>query len=168
MDDFGQIFAQYRSRIYRYLCHLVHDADLAEDLVQETFLKAYRALSQKSRPENMSAWLYAIATNTAFSALRRRKLIAWLPFHGNAEAARIAARPGYEARLGERELVAQALARLPERDAACLLLHFEQGLSCAEVAEVLGMSLQAAKSRLYRARAAFCRTYQSLSREVEA
>lgn len=168
MDDFATIFEQYRSRIYRYLCHLVHDAELAEDLAQETFLKAYRALSQKSRPENMSAWLYAIASNTAFSALRRRKLIAWLPFHGNAEVARKAARSSHEARLGERELVAQALAKLPERDAACLLLHFEQGLSCAEVAEVLGMSPTAAKTRLYRARAAFCRAYQGLSREVEA
>lgn len=162
MDDFA-IFERYRSRIYRYLCHLVRDADLA----QQTFIKAYKALSQNSPPENLSAWLYTIATNTAFSALRRRKLITWLPFHDNAEVARKAARAGDEARLGDRELVAQALDRLPERDVACLLLHFAQGLSCTEVAEVLGMSPAAAKSRLYRARAAFCRTYQSLSQEVK-
>ena len=168
MDDFDSIFEQYRSRIYRYLCQLVRDPDLAEDLAQDTFIKAYKALARKSQPDNLRAWLYAIATNTAFSALRRRKLIAWLPFHDSSEVTGKASRSDHEARLGEAQMVAQALAGLPERDVACLLLHFQQGLSCAEVAEALGMSSAAGKSRLYRARAAFCRAYQSLSQEVKA
>ncbi len=164
VEGFALIFEQYHAGIYRYLCRLVRDADLAEDLAQQTFVKAYRALSAGSRPDRLQPWLYAIATNTAFSALRRRRLIAWLPLVG--EAVHRAPGPGPEARLSERELVAQALAQLPRRDAACLLLHFHEGLSCAEVAQVLGLSLSAAKSRLYRAREAFCEAYLRLSEEV--
>jgi len=164
VEGFALIFEQYYAGIYRYLCRLVSDADLAEDLAQQTFLKAYRALSAGPQPDNLHAWLYAIATHTAFSALRRRRLIAWLPLAG--ESVRHASGPGPEARLGERELVAQALAQLPRRDAACLLLHFHEGLSCAEVAQALGLSISAAKSRLYRAREAFCEAYLRLSEEV--
>lgn len=163
VDAFELVFEQHHASIYRYLCRLLGDADLAEDLAQQTFLKAYKALASGSQPDNLRAWLYTIATNTAFSALRRRKLIAWLPL--THEALRHP-QPGPEARLGEQELVAQALAQLPRRDAACLLLHFHEGLSCAEVAAAMGVSLAAAKSRLYRARAAFCEAYLRLEGEV--
>jgi RNA polymerase sigma-70 factor (ECF subfamily) len=164
---FAPIFDQYHSRIYRYLRRLVGDPELAEDLAQQTFVKAYKALSaQGSEPENLRAWLYTIATNTALSALRRRRLIAWLPLHPDRQPAPTASGREQEARIGERELLAQALGRLPKKDAACLLLHFQQGLTCAELSEILGVSLSAAKMRLYRARAAFCEAYLHLSQEV--
>ena len=79
VDGFELIFEQHHAGIYRYLCRLVGDEDLAEDLLQQTFLKAYKAMAGGLQPDNPHAWLYTIATNTAFSALRRRKLIAWLP-----------------------------------------------------------------------------------------
>ncbi len=164
---FAAIFEQYHLSIYRYLRRLVGDADLAEDLAQQTFVKAFRALTQNPPPDNLHAWLYAIATNTALSALRRRRLIAWLPFQTSPEEMHPAAGPDQETLLGERELLAQALDRLPKRDAACLLLHFQQGLSCAELAAVLDVSLSAAKMRLYRARAAFCEAYLQLKQEVD-
>lgn len=164
VQGFALIFEQHHAGIYRYLCRLVSDADLAEDLAQQTFVKAYQALASGPQPDNLQAWLYTIATNTAFSALRRRRLIRWLPLAD--EATHRAPGPGLEARLGERELVAQALERLPRRDAACLLLHFHEGLTCAEVAQVLGLSLPATKSRLYRAREAFCEAYLRLREGV--
>ena len=159
---FALLFEQFNLHICRYLCSLVNNPDLAEDLAQQTFLKAYRALAAGPQPDNLHAWLYTIATHTAFSALRRRRLISWLPFTDEA----LHHGPGPEARVGESELVSQALARLPKQDAACLLLHFHEGFSCAEVAQALGLSLSAAKSRLYRAREAFCEAYLRLSEEV--
>ncbi len=162
---FERIFDEYHQRICRYLCSLVGDSDLAEDLAQQTFVKAYRALGRGSPPDNLSAWLYAIATNTALSALRRRKLTQWLPFLEHAEARA----PGQdqEALLGERELVGQALGRLGKSEAACLLLRFQQGLSYGELAEILGTSIPAAKMRLSRARAAFREVYLQLSEEAK-
>jgi len=163
VDSFDLVFEQHHAGIYRYLCRLVGNSDLGEDLAQQTFLRAYKALASGQQPDSLHAWLYAIATNTAFSALRRRKLIAWLPLKHEALHR---PEPEPEARLSERELVAQALAQLPRRDAACLLLHFHEGLSCAEVARALGISLAACKSRLYRARTAFCEVYLRLGGEV--
>ena len=164
VEAFEAIFDEYHLRICRYLCSLVDDLDLAEDLAQQTFVKAYRSLARSGPPDNLKAWLYAIATNTALSALRRRKLIQWLPFRAQAEAARA---PGQdpEARLGERELLQQALDQLPRRDAACLLLRFQHGLSYAELAEILGTSIPAARMRLSRARAVFREIYLQLDQE---
>lgn len=162
---FAAIFDQYHQRMCRYLDSLVADGDLAEDLAQQTFVKAYRALARGDRPQNLSAWLYAIATRTALSALRRRRLIAWLPLAAGDAVRRTAPREE-EGRLGERELLAQALAHLSKADAASLLLRFQQGLSYEELAEALGTSPAAARMRLSRARAAFREACLQLEREV--
>jgi len=165
-DAFAGLFAASRARVCRYVRSLVRDDALAEDLAQDVFLKAYRALRQGPPPDNLNAWLYAIATNTALSALRRRKLIAWLPLHGSAEAEERPAAPDLATLAGDRELIAQTLRRLPKQDAACLLLRFQEHLSYAELASALGVSLSAAKSRVCRARATFCETYLELSQEA--
>lgn len=164
VEAFETIFEQYNLPICRYLCSLVSDADLAEDLAQQTFLKAYRALSRGAPPDNLKAWLYAIATNTALSALRRRKVIQWLPFNAVANKA---PGPGLEAHLGQQDLMARAFAKLPKRDVACLLLRFQHGLSYVELAEILSTSVPAVRMRISRARAAFREAYNHLSQEVD-
>ncbi len=165
VEAFADIFEEYHLRICRYLCSLVNDSDLAEDLAQQTFVKAYKALVKGSPPGNLNAWLYTIATNTALSALRRRRLIAWLPIHGSAQAARS---PGQdqEALTGERELLLQALGRLAKTEVACLLLRFQHDLSYDELADVLGTSVPAARMRVSRARAAFREAYLHLAEEA--
>ncbi|MCL5109823.1 MAG: sigma-70 family RNA polymerase sigma factor [Chloroflexi bacterium] len=164
--DFTSVFAAYRGRICRYLYSLVGEAAQAEDLAQDCFLKAYRALQRGQRPDNLSAWLYTIATNAAISHLRRRKLIAWLPLlpGGEVETARTGRDPAVVA--SERDLLRRTLAKLSPADASCLLLRFQADLTYAELASVLGTSEGAAKTRVCRARAAFCETYTRLSREV--
>jgi RNA polymerase sigma-70 factor (ECF subfamily) len=165
-QTFTAIYDGYSGRIYRYLCSLVRDASLAEDLAQDTFVKAYKALSAGEQPDHISGWLYAIATNTALSALRRRKLIAWLQFGGSTTGELLAAEEGHEDRTGERDLIRRALRDLSGVDAACLLLRFEQGLSYEDIATVLGSSVPAAKMRVSRARAAFREAYLRRSQEV--
>src|SRR5947199_9388252 len=78
--SFDQIYDEYKTPIYNYMYHLVGDREQADDLTQDTFLKAFRALPKMDANLKLSAWLYRIATNTAYAALRRRKLIAWLPW----------------------------------------------------------------------------------------
>jgi len=78
--SFDQIYDEYKTPIYNYVYHLVGDREQADDLTQDTFLKAFRALPKMDANLKLSAWLYRIATNTAYDALRRRKLIAWLPW----------------------------------------------------------------------------------------
>ncbi|MCL4499805.1 MAG: RNA polymerase sigma factor [Chloroflexi bacterium] len=159
VEAFSVVFDEYHARLCRYLGSLVRDPALAEDLVQETFIKAYQAIERSGAPQNLTAWIYTIATNTALSALRRRRILSWLPIHGNEEIEAQASDVDLETLVGDRAVLAQVFGRLPRQDVACLLLHFQQGLSYTELAAVLGISIPAAKMRLSRARAAFRDTY---------
>src|SRR5689334_306010 len=69
---FGEIFDQYQTPLVNYLYRVVGDWELAADLAQDTFLKAYQALPRTDEPLQLGPWLYRIATNTALDALRRR------------------------------------------------------------------------------------------------
>lgn len=78
---FDQIFARFQTPICNFIYRLVGNREQAYDLAQDVFVKAYRALIGGTAIQTgaLSAWLYRIATNTATDALRRRRLIAWLP-----------------------------------------------------------------------------------------
>src|SRR5687768_14729378 len=128
---------------------MVGDRALAEDLAQDAFVKAYRALPN-TRPElAFKAWLYRIATNTAISHLRRRKLIRWVPFLPTQD---YASSESVEGSVGRKHDVEKALHQLPEHYAASLILRHYEGLSIAETASALDISETAAKLRLFRAR----------------
>src|SRR6476620_6059322 len=71
--SFEKIVQQSKDRLYTYLVQLVGNAQDAEDIAQETFIKAYRHLDSFDRRARFTTWLYAIAKNTAFTCLRRRK-----------------------------------------------------------------------------------------------
>ncbi|HEX5501222.1 MAG TPA: RNA polymerase sigma factor [Thermomicrobiales bacterium] len=151
---FTEIFERYHHRIVNYIYGLVHDRELANDLAQDSFLKAYKALPRMGDDLRLAPWLYRIAGNTAFSALRRRKLIRWLPLLNDGIEASSADNAVVEA-----EAVQRALAKLPAKYAAPLLLHSHEGLSCNEIAAILGISPGAVKTRLFRAREAFRAAY---------
>ena len=156
-DDaaFAVLFEQFHAPILNYLHRMVSDRALAEDLTQDTFIKAYKALPKTQPDLAFKAWLYRIATNTALSHLRRGKIIRFLPFIGEREHG--------DERL-DRSVTRQAdiesvLNQLPKHYAAVLLLRHYQGLSLAETAEALDITDNAAKLRLFRARKAFAKIY---------
>src|SRR5579884_356083 len=132
--SFDQIYDEYKTAIYNYMYHLVGDREQADDLTQDTFLKAFRALPKMDANLKLSAWLYRIATNTAYDALRRRKLIAWLPWQDlDHEPADVESADPQEM-YGTTELVRAALRRMPQQYRAALLLYMHVGLADGEVA----------------------------------
>jgi RNA polymerase sigma-70 factor (ECF subfamily) len=154
---FARLFEQYHAPILNYLHRMVNDRPLAEDLTQDTFVKAYNALPGTRPDLAFKAWLYRIATNTAISHLRRRKIVQWVPFLADHD------RPGEESieRTVTRQTdIERALAKLPKHYAAVLLLRHYQGLSLAETASALDITENAAKLRLFRARKAFAQVYE--------
>ncbi len=153
---FERLFEQYHAPVLNYLHRMVGDRALAEDLTQDAFVKAYRALPNTRPDLAFKAWLYRIATNTAISHLRRRKLIRWVPFLGTQD---YASNESIERSVGRKHDVEQALHLLPDHYAAVLVLRHYQGLSLAETADALGISENAAKLRLFRARKAFAAAY---------
>jgi len=153
---FERLFLAYQQPILNYLYRMVGDLSRAEDLAQETFVKAYRALTRLPHDANERAWVYRIATNTARDWHRRHRLIQWMPLLDNDTDSKNGNPAG---NVVEAQAVEQALSNLPPKYAAPLVLYSVQGFSTAEIAEVMHISQSAVKVRLYRARKLFREVY---------
>jgi RNA polymerase sigma-70 factor (ECF subfamily) len=146
-----ELFARHHGEIYAYLVRMVRDPELAADMTQDAFVKAYRAYGSLEKPENARAWLYQIAHRVALDELRRRKIIRFLPWTGESHgAAPSAERLVMDARLSGD--LAVALERIPERQRSALLLAELHDLTGLELAATLGVSHVAARALLTRAR----------------
>jgi len=151
------LFAKHHGEIYAYLVRMLRDSELAADLTQDAFVKAYRNYDTLQKDENARAWLYQIAHRVALDELRRRKIVRMIPWTGESRgAAPSAERLAMDVRLsGPLE---RALARIPERQRAALLLAELHDLSGLELAEAMGVSHVAARAILTRARESLRRT----------
>ena len=83
-----ELFAKHHAEIYAYLLRMLRDPELAADLTQDAFVKAYRAYDTLEESENARAWLYQIAHRVALDDLRRRRIIRFLPLTGEHKAPR--------------------------------------------------------------------------------
>jgi len=159
--DFDSLYRTHFSDVHRFVFQFVQDAALAEELTQEAFLKAYEALGSFRGEAPERIWLLRIARNVCLDYLRspRARQAKATPLD---ESGKIATAPGREppltveqaARQGEMtECVQEFVLSLPETLRTPLILHDMEGLTNAQIAQVLGVSLEAAKMRLHRARA---------------
>ena len=159
---FATLVVRYQQPLGGYLAHLTGDRDVAPDLVQETFLRAYRALSVAQPGLLIRPWLFRIATNLAYDHLRRRRRLAWVPLDkAEQQLGRDAV-----ADLAEQQLVREALATLRPAERAVLLLCGLEGLSYAEAALVLSASAEAVRKRFTRAKARFRLAFTQLGGAV--
>src|SRR5262245_33109141 len=152
-----RLYHEHQRPLLAHLARLVRDREAAEDLCQETFLKALRSWARHDPAANPVAWLYRIGTNTAYDYLRRCRRAAIAPL---VEVDTLAGAHAPGAGLDESEGVRRALARLPARYRVPLLLHACAGHSLHEIADTLGCSHAAVKMRLLRARERFREVYQ--------
>jgi RNA polymerase sigma-70 factor, ECF subfamily len=145
------LFAKHHSEIYAYLVRMLRDSELAADLTQDAFVKAYKNYDTLEKDENARAWLYQIAHRVALDELRHRKILRMVPWTGESHgAAPSAERLAMDLRLsGPLE---RALATIPERQRAALLLAELHDLSGLELAAAMGVSHVAARAILTRAR----------------
>jgi len=164
--SFEEIYREWQTPIYTYILRLVGDREQAEDLTQETFLKAFRALPKMGAELKLAAWLYRIGTNTAYDALRRSRLIAFLRLADlDHELACVKAQDP-QVICETRELIRTALRRMPARYRIALLLYRVEGRSQAEIARSLGVAPTGIKSFLHRATLSFLQHYTDLGGEV--
>lgn len=146
-----ELYAEHHAEIYSYLCRMLRDDELAADLTQETFVKAFRAYDTLLDPSRARPWLYQIAGRTALDELRRRRIVRFVPWTGESRGTHPSAEDdALHGRLtGEME---RALASLPERQRMALLLSEVHDLTGLELAQALGVSHVAARAVLTRAR----------------
>lgn len=159
---FDEIVRRYTRRMVNVAYQIVGDRDLAEDIGQETFLRAYRSASRYREISKFSTWLYTIAINLCRNELRRRKFRTY-SLEGMAERddddklridiadEKLMPDVDFERREVGR-LVREAIAELPEKFKTPLVLRDIQELSYEEIGEVLGLPEGTVKSRINRGR----------------
>lgn len=155
--SFDQLYTTMQRQLLTHLMRLVGDRETAEDLCQESWLKALRAWNRRDPQASPAAWVYRIATNTAYDYLRRRRRIAFMPLLDTDQSP--SDTPTMEARLDLGEPVRSALNQLPLIYRVPLVLHSYEGRSTKEIATALGCSTSAVKTRLFRARERFRQVY---------
>jgi len=161
-NAFETLVGKYQGRIYRHLRKMVKDDQCAEDLLQETFLNAYRGLAGFTGDSSFSTWLFRIATNNALMYLRKHRPESVqyddeVRDFGNPSY--MPASPEFintplEILLSEEGLrqIEEAIDRLPILYRSVLVLRDVEGFSLEEVSRIMETSVPAVKSRLHRAR----------------
>ena len=160
-DDaaFAELVKKYQQPVHALVWRKVGDFHVAEEITQDTFLKAYQKLTTLKEPQRFASWLYVIATNRCKAWLRRKRL--WmqsLDATGGMQLEK-ATYSGYVISENERvtaesqrEVVKQLLAKLQESERTVMTLHYFGEMTCEEISKFLGVSVGAIKSRLSRAR----------------
>jgi RNA polymerase sigma factor (sigma-70 family) len=146
--SFAAVAERRRPEILAYLVRMLGNRDDAEDACQETFLRAHAAFGRLDGQANVRAWLYRIATNTAFNAVRGRARRT-RPLTATDPDTLPAAPAG--AGSGDLAAVARAVDALPPRQRAALVLRCFHDLAYAEIAASVGGTAEAARANVYQA-----------------
>jgi RNA polymerase sigma-70 factor (ECF subfamily) len=159
---FDEIVGRYRNPLTNFLYRMLNDYEEAVDLAQETFVRVYFAIERYHTDYAFSTYIYRIASNLAISELRRRKrrkllsLTGFFNYEGeDADFHPPDKKPLPDGRVLEDEektVIARAIAALPEKYRAPIILRDIEGRSYDEIAEILQLGLGTTKSRISRAR----------------
>jgi RNA polymerase sigma-70 factor, ECF subfamily len=162
LEAYDELVQRYQERIYATIYHMTSNHEDANDLAQESFIKAFQALKSFKGGSSFYTWLYRIAVNKTINFLKQRKNRIHLSLNDldlNAEhdpdlVALISDKtPRREANLTElQEKLNTALMKLSEPHRLVVILHDVQGLSHDEIAKVMGCNIGTVRSRLFYAR----------------
>ena len=163
-EAFDKLYREHVDLVYRYAHRLCGEPESAKDLVQETFLNAYRGLKDFRGDSRISTWLYTIASRACLRMRRKRKgaperelsLEEFVPTSEGEFRLQIAVdglTPEQALENKElREALEQAINKLPKKYRMALVLRDMEGLSAGETGAIMGLTERAVKSRLHRAR----------------
>ncbi len=160
-DDtaFSVLVRKYQRSVHALAWRKIGDFHIAEEITQDTFLKAYQRLSTLKKPQRFASWLYVIAANHCSTWLRKKRLWTQSLEETNSAQLEKATYSGYVIEENERttaeaqrEVVKKLLAKLQESDRTVITLYYLGGMTYEEISEFLGVSVAAIKNRLYRAR----------------
>jgi len=154
---FEEMYIEYHPFIFRFTTRLLCDVELAEDMTQETFLRAWRGYDKLRPGSNILAWLYRIARNAIIDYLRRNRIAAY-PLD---ECLEVSTGEDMQETLTQRERVESILSRLPAHYREALLLSYVEDYPERLIAEQLGVSRDVVHSRLMRGRERFRSWYQA-------
>lgn len=169
VDAFGEVYARWERPLFRYAYWMMGDADEADDVKQETFLRAFRSFGSFDGRCAVHTWLFGICANICKDKMKQRSRRPEAPL---TDAITMAdgpeGDPMHTVMAGaDQELILKALADLPPAQRELLLLREVEGLSYEEIRAVFRCSLASVKLRLFRARQQWRKRYKLICDEGE-
>jgi RNA polymerase sigma-70 factor (ECF subfamily) len=158
---YDALLKRYQHGIYNMIYQMVKNKEETEDLVQETFIKAFHSLDSYNDQYAFSTWLYKIAFNNCIDSIRKKKLRTLSidkPIslrEGEVHHQLPAQIPGPEGKflfIERKKMIQQAIASLPERYRRVIILRHQEDRSYEEISEILNIPLGTVKARIFRAR----------------
>ncbi len=150
-ESFSILVDRYKDHSFTLAFNIIKDAQEAEDITQEAFVKAYRNLKKFNRESKFSTWLYRITFNTALTANKKKKKYSNSSFDDSPIELIDLSKNELE-QAEKRKFILHALEQLNEQDNVALTLFYLKEQSLEEICEVTGMTLSNLKVRLHRAR----------------
>ncbi len=147
---FEMLIKRYRDPVSNFIFKYIGDRFGAEDIAQEVFLRVYRAASEFEPRGKVSTWIFKIAYNLSLNEVLRRSRFRPAADIGDREFELAA--PNHTGRKELEEEVMDAVRHLPQKQRAALLLRVNEGLSYAEIGNILSTSISSVESLLFRAR----------------
>lgn len=149
--EFSELVSKHGDEIFAYLWRLLGERDLADDCLQDVFLRGFNAYGRLDANANFRAWLYKIATNTAYSMRKREARIASRFVGLDLNTIANGDTPEEKFELVERlERVAEAVMALPPMQRAAIILRKYEALSYADIASILECSQSSARANVYQ------------------
>ena len=160
-DDtaFSTLVGKYQKQVHALAWRKIGDFHIAEEITQDTFLKAYQKLATLKKPQRFAGWLYVIATRCCQAWLRKKQIqtesldeIDSGEIEPEAYSRYVAEEEAKATAEAQRQVVKKLLATLPESERTVITLHYFGEMTCEKISEFLGVSANTIKSRLRRAR----------------
>ena len=164
--SFQELVTRYQKQVFAICYRMVRQREEAEDLSQETFIKAYRYLAQYNHEHKFSSWVLKIATNTCIDAIRKKKLDT-LPLDEEIKTSQedVSAERAFIQEEAHRE-IEKSIAGLPPDYRIVVLLYHHHGQSYQEIADGLDIPMSMVKNRLFRARRILKESLKTLKEET--
>ena len=159
-DAYGELVVRFQTRMYSFCYQFFRNPDLAADLAQETFLRAYRYIKKYDPDKKFSTWIYSIAKNICIDEHRkmgrgRTISIDDLPpeiIKSTEDSIHLRDPAQISMQLQDRMMLEEAIAKLPEKYRTAIILCYFQEMPYQEIADTLGLNLNLVKVRIFRAK----------------
>ena len=137
---YDALYYRYYTEICAHIISMIGNDETARDLAQDTFVKAWRNISQLQGEKHFRAWVYRIASNVVLDHERHRHRIQWLPWIEPDQGGPEILVDGFEGTIEDQQVLLGALAKIPSHYRQCVLLQIVNGYSQRKIAELLGIS----------------------------
>ncbi|AXT53285.1 RNA polymerase sigma factor [Aquimarina sp. BL5] len=155
VNTFSSLVERYQSLVYTIVFRMVRNKEEAEEIAQDTFIKAYKSLSKYRGEAKFSTWLYTIAYRKSLDAIKKNKRFVateLIEEVSEGEVGVVNDALSYLQDIERKEIISNSILKLPEEESAIITLYYFEEKSIKEIKEIVGLTEDNIKIKLYRSR----------------